>query len=408
MSEVATGPVESVGDTGQTRSGRPLRIVITNPFVWPYVRRGSERLLNDLAGFLHCCGHDVTVLAMAPAGGHEVRDGVHYRLVRQRFNFSRRQFNSCHYFAVRLQRVLRNCDADVVFCLNYFDAYAALRARRHAPHPYRVIFQAVGIPVSRFFRAVPLDALFMRTVLREADRSVVLSRFAHDTLLRDFGSESEVLPPPVMVERFGGGNFDAAGNDSLERVLFVGDATEPRKGIHALCRAFAQVKRQRPLAQLVISGRITDEVRQQLLADPDVAEITESLLFAGVGRVEELPDLYRQAAVTVLPAVWEAFGLVLVESLAAGTPVVGCRHGGIPDIITDVRVGRLVEPGDVSEQMNNVDQLAGAVIEILEQGKTPEVRTACREIAANFSWAELGPRYERLIRAVVGGQATAR
>jgi len=99
----------------------------------------------------------------------------------------------------------------------------------------------------------------------------------------------------------------------------------------------------------------------------------------------------------VLPAVWEAFGLVLVESLAAGTPVVGARHGGIPDIVDSDTVGRLFDPAPFREQTGNVAGLAQAILDVLAAGKTPAISQACRRRADAFSWSALGPRYEQAI-----------
>lgn len=384
------------GDAGEQRP----RVVITNPFVWPHVRRGSERLLNDLANYLRGRGYPVQVCAMAPAGGNEQRNGVAYRLAAERCRTPWRQFNSCHYFALTLGRTLATMAMDVVFCLNYFDAYAALRARRRTGGSFRVVFLAVGIPTRRYFRAVPLDAWFMATVLREADEVLVLSRFAQDRLRDDFGRESRVLPPPVAVADFAPASHrqgpPAPGTEP--RILFVGDLSEPRKGARVLCEAFVGIKARHPGASLVFSGRAPQPLQAALTAGAGFDPVRQDIHFLGVGKLGDLPRLYAAAAVTVLPAVWEAFGLVLVESLAAGTPVVGARHGGIPDIVTDPQAGCLFEVGEFTDQTRNVEGLTEAILEVLSRPKTPQVARACMELASRFSWDALGPRYERTLR----------
>ena len=377
-----------------------LHVVVTNPYAWPHVRRGAERLLNDLAAWLHARGHRVTVFAMGPQDAEEDRAGVRYVFMQERMRSSRRQLNSLHYFAWRLQHELRRIDADAVFCLNYFDAYAALRARTHAPRPYRVLFQAVGIPTRRYFRAVPLDAWFMHRVLRDADATIALSSFARDLLERDFGCHAQVLAPPVMTENFSA--LDALVPADGPHILFVGDVDEPRKGARALCRAFALVRQAHPGATLTFAGRASEATRAALLALPGVASHAGSIRFHGVGGVHDLPELYRRASVTVLPAVWEAFGLVLVESLAAGTPLVGARHAGIVDIIDRDLVGCMFDPGAFDIQTDNAEALAQAVLDVLARGKTPEVIAACRARAQQFSWDALGPAYERALLASQG------
>lgn len=378
-----------------------MHIAITNPYVWPHVRRGSERLLADLSHDLHARGHRVSVYAMAPEAGEENREGVAYHLMRQRLGLRPRQFNRLHDFALRLPTLLRDSDADAVFCLNYFDAYAALRARKRYKKSWKVVFMAVGIPTRAYFRAVPLDAWFMRTVLREADAVLALSRFAGERLQTDFGVSATVLAPPVDTAQFAQ-PMACPWDDPAPRILFVGDVDEPRKGARVMCDAFARLRAQRPDARLVLAGRVSPPTQAALLARLPDADSRAAVEFTGLGQVGDLPALYQHAAVTVLPSVWEAFGLVLVESLAAGTPVVGARHGGIPDIIDTDAVGTLFDPGAFTDQSHNTDGLVAAVAQVLARGKTDAVRAACQSRAHAFSWAALGPRYAALLQALVG------
>lgn len=373
-----------------------MNFALTNPFMWPYVRRGAERLLHDLAVYLTSLGHRVCVYAMAPREAREDRGGVTYISIRQRWRPSLRQFNSCHDYAYRLPRYLARSGCDAVFCLSYFDAYAALQAKRSHGAQFKVLHQSVGIPTRRYFRAVPLDAWFMRTVLRHADELLVLSDFARETLRRDFGREALVIPAPIVASAFSSADAPSSSPANV-RVLFVGDVDEPRKGARLLCRAFARIKREFPDAVLVFAGRASDATRAELLAEPALRDLSSSVQFLGVGEVEDLPALYRSASVTVLPAVWEAFGLVLVESLAAGTPVVGARHGGIPEIVRGPPVGELFDPAPFGIQSDNVAGLAAALIGVISRGKTAEVSAACHARARTYSWASLGPRYERTL-----------
>ena len=379
-----------------------MRIAITNPYAWPYVRRGSERLLDNLARDLRNRGHSVTVHAMAPKAGIEDRDGVEYRFMRQRGRPAPRQFNQLHAFAIRLQAALASSDAQVVFCLNYFDAYAALRARARFNKQYRVVFMSVGIPTRAYFRAVPLDAWFMRTVLHHADALLVLSTFARDCLKRDWHADADVLPPPVETARF------AAGPDAPTLpapqppcLLFVGDVDEARKGAALVCRAFARIRQTSLDATLVFAGRASEARRLALLAMAGDAATREAIVFNGLGQLDELPALFQSASVTVLPSVWEAFGLVLVESLSAGTPVVGARHGGIPDIIDNDLVGECFDPAPFDRESHNVDGLVAALLSVLARGKSETVRAACRTRAEDFSWARLGDSYERRLLDLV-------
>lgn len=377
--------------------GPARRLVVTNPFVWPYVRRGSERLVNDLSAYLAQRGHEVSVFASAPDAMVEKRGDVTYHLLRERLGRRPRQINSLHSYAWRLPRPLADADADAVFCLNYFDAWAALRARQRLGARHRVIFQVVGLPSRRYFRAVPLDAWFMHTALHAADRVVAVSRFAADMLASEFGVRAEVLPVPVVMREFEATAPLVSAAADAPVLLFVGDADQPRKGAALLCRAFVQVRARLPGARLVFSGQASATTVARLLAMPGLASVRNSVEFRGLGAIDELPALYRAASVTVLPAVFEALGMALIESLASGTPVVAARHGGAMDVVVGPLVGQLFDPGPGVEQSENEAGLVAAIIDTVSRGKPDSVRRACVDRARLFSWDMLGPRYEALL-----------
>jgi phosphatidylinositol alpha-mannosyltransferase len=388
--------------------GVSLDIAITSPFVWPWVRRGSERMLHDLSRYLVGRGHRVTVFSTGPEDDVERRDGVAYHLFRQRFGTRFRQFNCCHDFALRLGPALAGIDPDIVFSMNYFDAYAAVRARQRSGARYRVVFHSAGILTRRHFRAVPLDAWFFRAVHRWADLTFVVSHAAGTVYRREFGIDPVVLYPPIVVEDFSPKADAGAPPPSADpRIVFSGDADDRRKGARALCRAFPLVKERYPRARLLFAGRASEATRQALLAEAAQSETADDVTFLGLGKVEDLPALYQGASVTVLPSVAEAFGIVLAESLAAGTPVVGTRHGGITEIIDGELVGRLFDPGSHHRQTDNFRGLAEAIVAVLDRGKTPEVVAACRAQAQRYSWAVLGPQYERVLLQLAsrGGDA---
>jgi glycosyltransferase involved in cell wall biosynthesis len=115
----------------------------------------------------------------------------------------------------------------------------------------------------------------------------------------------------------------------------------------------------------------------------------------------DLPKLFASASVSVLPSLWESQGLVVLESLAAGTPVVVTRDGALPEIVTDLSVGRLFDPGsDTVYEPTNLDGLVQALDEALDLGLLPETAGNCRKYAEQFGWEQLGPRWEDLLRRV--------
>ena len=389
----------AAGAAGAGDGPAPLDIVLTSPFAWPWVRRGSERTLDDLSKFLAGRGHRVNVYATGPDDRVEDRGGIEHHIFRQRLGTRVRQLNSLHEFAWRLQPALAARCPDVVFCMHYFDAYAALRARRRARRPFKVVFFSVGVLSRRYFRAVPLDAWLFRTVRREADLTIAVSRYAADIYRREFDAEAMVVPPPVAIDRFlaAGEPRPAAG----PRVLFVSDANERRKGARVLCSAFPRVLAAHPGARLVYAGHMSEAKQAELASECARLGTAGHVDFLGVGRLEDVPALYRDASVTVLPSVGEAFGMVLVESLAAGTPVVAAAHGGPAEIVDGPLVGRLFDPGGDPGEPGNPEGLADAILAVLRAGKGPEVARACQTTARRYALSELGPVYEGFLRRVL-------
>lgn len=117
---------------------------------------------------------------------------------------------------------------------------------------------------------------------------------------------------------------------------------EPRKGIRFLLDAMGKVLPELPEAKLLIGG--DGEEREALARQAGALEIASRVVFAGP--VRETQDFYRQLDLFVLPSLDEGFGLVILEAMAMGLPVIGTRVGGVPEIVEDGRNGLLVGPGD--------------------------------------------------------------
>jgi glycosyltransferase involved in cell wall biosynthesis len=135
-------------------------------------------------------------------------------------------------------------------------------------------------------------------------------------------------------------------NHSLQDILYAG-VLIPGKGVHHLINAFASMAKDFPQAMLVVVGREENSCY--------AADLKDSVRRYGLGgRVEfveemqqaDLAERMRSACVFVLPSTSEGLGRVVVEAMAAGTPVIGSDIGGIPEMVKDGMTGWLVPPGD--------------------------------------------------------------
>jgi phosphatidylinositol alpha-mannosyltransferase len=350
-------------------------------------------LLHDLSHWLAGRGHVVTTISSVEGPALIEREGpVERRLFSRRhpLPFRSRLWNSSHIFAFQMRDHLLTSPYDAVYCLNYHDAWGATLARRRGAK-FRLVYHLSGIPMRRYFRRIPVDGMVFRRVLRDADEVLAVSGFALEQLKDQYGRRGSLISAPTDLRP-----YDKLAKPAVEGapgILFVGDADEPRKGAVLLAQAFSRMRREGFLCNLGYSGRCSVEVQAAILAQvPE--EARPDVTFHGVGKVEDLPRLYSTASVVVNPAVWEAQGMVLTEALAAGTPVVGCKHAGTTDIVNDPRIGRLFAPGPFKVASTNITGLVEAIEQAINLSYEPNTSRRCRERARHFSWEKLGPLYE--------------
>lgn len=362
-----------------------MRIALLHPTYWPEVRRGSERLVHDLGAALAGRGHEVTILtAHRGPPRSDLEDGV--RVVRSwaPAKVPLLGLNEDHLGNVPnvLWRLLRG-DHDIAHAFFLSDAWAAVKA--HALGGPPVVFSFHGIPTREFLVGRRGRLEMMEAAVSGAEASTVLSEAAAEPFRRYLRREPRILPGGTDCARFG------VDEPRAERPTMICAASlgDPRKRGGLLLSAFRALRERRPDARLLLV-RAPDPFMSPLRFElPEGAEWIEA------EGTEALARAYARSWASVLPAPDEAFGLVLVESLAAGTPAVAARSGACPEIVRSGAVGRLFEPDDE-------EGLAVAMEEALELGSRAETVQACRTEAARHDWSVVVDRYEELYRAVVG------
>ena len=140
------------------------------------------------------------------------------------------------------------------------------------------------------------------------------------------------------------------------RVLFVGGNMQ-RKGLPILINAAPRVLEAFPEVEFWIAGEDKAEPAMRMLCNQ--AGVSKHFHFWGWQSQSDLKKLYSQADIFVMPSLTEAFGMVFLEAMAAGLPVIGTRVGGVPEIIVDGSNGILVDPGKINELGETIVQLLG-------------------------------------------------
>jgi phosphatidylinositol alpha-mannosyltransferase len=370
-----------------------MRILLTHPFCWPYVRRGSERNLDGLGRFLTRRGHEVLTVSTHPDGARVESGPAGTRMLSRavdRTVLRSLRLQPTHLFFFAVSRALLRARVDIVHSLFFVDGAAANLAR--SLNDYRTVLQLNGAPIpDAYYRRFPPERWLLRQAIVRAHRGITCSRFTSDIIGDRYGVEYGVVPNPVDIDEFPRGDGPIDGRPTL---LATADFDVPRKGLRVLLRAFEMLKRDEPAVRLRLSGRLSPETKVRSVdALPEAVRRDVELL--GIGRPDEVPAQYRSASLFVLPSMWEPSGQVLMEALSSGTPVVATNHGGIPEYVAP-EISCLFDPDTTGEETMNADGLAQALREGLRLARQPGIRARCRAHAERFSWDRIGPQVEAL------------
>jgi D-inositol-3-phosphate glycosyltransferase len=204
-----------------------------------------------------------------------------------------------------------------------------------------------------------------RLTVATADRVVASTPIDRSHLTEHYGALDDrisIVPCGVDLEHFVPGSQEQAraelGLTAEKVILFVG-RIQQLKGIDVLIRAAAELERNRAdrgipsFRVVIVGGRASldgddPEAREmrRLRALAEELGVSHLLQWQGAVEHEDLPRYYRAADVTVMPSTYESFGLVAVESMACGTPVVAARVGGLQATVQDGVSGYLLEERD--------------------------------------------------------------
>ena len=231
--------------------------------------------------------------------------------------------------------------------------------------------------------------------LSYADGLVALTELERNHLI-SLGMRADrivVIPNGVDCEKFQ--SYRRANRVEAGNVLYVGRIDLRHKGCDTLVRAMGRVLAAIDNATLTLLGPDWGDCRS-LMALVKSLGIGDKVKYVGAVLEEEKLYHYAIADVCVIPSNIEPFGIVALEAMASGKPVVATRVGGLREVVRDGETGILVPRGDEKA-------LAGAITYLLQHPNVcAEMGSRGRDLAKKYSWDTVAERVERLYSRLVG------
>ncbi|KAI9134421.1 glycosyltransferase family 1 protein [Acaryochloris sp. CCMEE 5410] len=211
----------------------------------------------------------------------------------------------------------------------------------------------------------------------------------------------EIIPCGTDTQRFQATDQQSARqkleiSQASHLILYVG-RFDPRKGIETLVRAVAnpQVQRHQNVNLMIVGGsrseRKDNQEKNRIEAIVKQLGLQDRVTFAGQISHEFLPDYYAASDICVVPSLYEPFGLVPIEAMACGTPVIASAVGGLKYTVIDGETGLLVPPQQDEKLASAIDHLISNPARRQTMGRAGHQR-----VLAHFSWKGVANQLDQL------------
>ena len=209
---------------------------------------------------------------------------------------------------------------------------------------------------------------------------------------------------PLGIQLISGNGRYQTKEDRPMRILYV-SRLENRKGAMTLLRAIPRVLEQYPQTEFFLIGKdrphTPDGLTHKDYFFKHYPGLCDHVHFLGFVSKEKLSEYYKQTDIFVVPSVYESFGLIYVEAMMHGVPVIGCRAGGIPEVVENEKTGILVDPDDDKALTDAICRLMSDPV--LREKMGSEARIWCDK---HFSHLMMAHRtdlfYRRIHREALG------
>jgi phosphatidyl-myo-inositol alpha-mannosyltransferase len=360
-----------------------MKLALVSPYDFAYPGGVTEHVASLAEQFLSH-GHEVHIVAPSSDDETEpiasIEAPVHRigRVVSVPANGSVARITLSLRSYLQAKRLLQEQQFDLIHLHEPLMPALPLTVLRHS--------NTTNIGTFHAFRNTPLTYFYGKTILRPFFRKlhghIAVSGAAREFVGEYFPADYRVIPNGINFPRF---NRRYARleqfSDNRPTVLFVG-RLEKRKGLRFLLRAWPMVLERQPDARLVVVGRGRPLEGYRRFAERHGWSPAD-VVFAGYVPAEDLPRYYQTCDVFCAPNTGqESFGIVLLEAMAAGAPIVASDIPGYREVVSHDETGLLVE-------RQNPGAIADAVCRLLGN---PELRAAMRHAGQSRAQAYDWPR----------------
>jgi len=380
--------------------GHAMRICLYTETSLPTIG-GQEMVVDALARQFLALGHEPVVLAPPPRRLPITDHEFPYPVIRHPRFFSTRHF--MEWYKHWLQRAHREHRFDALHCHSIYPCgYLAALCEGRLGIPTVITSHGGDVHIEGRRLSKPgFPARYARSIAA-SDALIAISRFTHDGYLRLCPTARNIIPIPngVHLEQFAQKAPRPAALDSDvlagEYFLFIG-RLHRRKGVDVLLDAMSQMP-ERDQMKLVIAG--DGEQRDALEAQCARLKLVDQVRFVGSARGSAKIWLLQNARFVVIPSrVWEAFGLVVLESYAAGRCVIATALAGMMDLIQPGETGLVVPPESPASLAAAISVLLTNPDMALRYGEE------ARRMVQPYGWQTIAEQHLDLYDGLIGASA---
>jgi len=359
-----------------------LKISLVSPYSMEETRGGVQEHIRQFANYLKSQGHKPTIIApLCEKSRKTEKEIIHLGKAKPysykgTFAYISRQ----PVLPTTIGRLLKNHPQDIAHFHEPAISFPSMQLL-WASHAYNfVTFHAYNEPDWRFTLYTPLRFPYGRIITGR----IVVSEAAYKFANHYFPGKYKLIPNGINTRRFNSKNPKLEKfKDSKLNILFVG-RLEERKGLKYLLAAYKNVRSQNANIRLIVIG--DGKSRKEYLSYVTKNKI-EDVHFEGRVSDELLPFYYTTADIYCSPATHgESFGIVLLEAMASGTPVIAGANPGYKNLITDGKNGFLVDPSDTARFVNLLGKL------IANEDLRKRFSVAGLAKAKQYDWQVVGKR----------------